>query len=459
MKKGCKAGCGMQEKDQQTDEAMEEKKDPSFEFVKEKIKERPINKRKLLRRTIITAVMALVFGLIACITFFALEPIISNWLYPEKEPEIVTFPEEQEETMPEDMAQTDNDLPGAEPEQEQAPVPPQKVTVYEKVELTTQDYTKLYAELAAIAAGMQESMVTVSGVTSDTDWFNDVYENKAQSSGLIIADNGIDLLILATESKIHDYQQVRITFHDGTVAEAVKKQTDPNTGLCILAVRLAGLSAETRERAKPAVLGSSNSLTLLGSPVIAVGSPTGTTGSVCYGMITSNSSGINLVDANYRLLTTDIYGNAGATGVLINLSGQVVGIIDNTYNASDMKNQISAIGITELKQTIEALSNERERASIGIHGVDITAALSESLQMPRGVCVQSFEMGSPAMICGIQGNDIITGIGVNVINSMGDLTRALYQYAPGEVVTVTLQRKAQEEYRTMEVEVTLSELK
>lgn len=447
----------MQEKDQRTNGA-EEKEEDSFQFVKEKIKERPINKRKLLRRTIITAVMALVFGLIACITFFALEPIISNWLYPEKEPEVVTFPEEEEETMPEDMAQTDNDLPGAEQGEEDTPAPPQKVTVYEKVELTPQDYAKLYAELAAIAGGMQESMVIVSGVTADTDWFNDVYENEAQSSGLIVADNGIELLILAMESKIRDYHQVMITFHDGSMTEAVKKQTDPNTGLCILAVKFADMPAETRESAKPAVLGSSNSLTLLGSPIIAVGAPTGSTGSVCYGMITSNSSSVNLVDVNYRLLTTDIYGNVGATGVLINLSGQVVGIIDNTYNASDMRNQISAIGITELKQTIEAMSNEKVRASIGIHGVDITAALSESLQMPRGVCVQSFEMGSPAMICGIQGNDIITGIGVSVINSMNDLTRALYQYAPGDVVTVTLQRKAQETYRTMEVEVTLDAL-
>lgn len=451
-------GCRMQEKDQKTGETGEKAED-SFQFVQEKIKERPINKRKLLRRTVITAVMALVFGLIACITFFALEPIISNWLYPEKEPEIVTFPEEQEETMPEDMAQTDNDLPGAEQEDEQTPLPPQRVTVYERVELTPQDYAKLYSDLAAIAQQTQESMVTVIGVTADTDWFNDVYENEAQSSGLIVADNGIERLILATESKIRDYQQVMITFHDGTMAEAVRKQTDPNTGLCILAVKLANMSAETRESAKPAALGSSNTLTLLGSPVIAVGSPTGSTGSVCYGMITSNSLYVKLVDANYRLLTTDIYGNANATGVLINFSGQVVGIIDNTYNASDMQNQISAIGITELKQTIEAMSNEKERASIGIHGIDITAELSEALQMPRGVCVQSFEMGSPAMICGIQGNDIITTIDVSVINNMSDLTRALYQYAPGDVVTVTLRRKVQDEYRTMTVEVTLGALK
>ncbi len=435
------------------------KDDDSFQFVQEKIKERPINKKKLLRRTIITAAMALIFGLIACVTFFSLEPIISNWLYPEKEPEIVTFPEEEEETMPEDMVQTDSELSGAEPEQEEPPAPVKEVTIYERVEMTTQDYADLYMQFAEIAGRVQKSMVTVTGVTEDTDWFNNVYEQEGQSAGVIVADNGIELLILAAESRISDYRSVVITFCDGTVVQAEKKQTDPNTGLCILAVKLANMSEETREAAVPAVLGSSNAVALLGSPVIAVGSPTGNNGSVCYGMITSNSSSINLVDVNYRLLTTDIYGSATATGVILNLSGQVVGVIDNRYNAADMRNQISAIGITELKRTIEALSNEKERASIGIHGVDITAALSETLSMPHGVCVQSFEMGSPAMICGIQGNDIITAVDGHVISNMNDLTSALYLYDPGDVVTVTLQRKVQEEYRTMEIAVTLGELK
>lgn len=39
------------------------------DFMIEKIKERPVNKRKLLRRTVITASLAVVFGLIACLTF------------------------------------------------------------------------------------------------------------------------------------------------------------------------------------------------------------------------------------------------------------------------------------------------------------------------------------------------------------------------------------------------------
>ena len=44
------------------------------EFMREKIKQKPVNKKKLLRRTVITAVMAVVFGLVACFTFLVQEP-------------------------------------------------------------------------------------------------------------------------------------------------------------------------------------------------------------------------------------------------------------------------------------------------------------------------------------------------------------------------------------------------
>ena len=40
------------------------------------------------------------------------------------------------------------------------------------------------------------SMVTVTGVVSDVDWFDNTYENQGQTAGLIVADNGKELLIL-----------------------------------------------------------------------------------------------------------------------------------------------------------------------------------------------------------------------------------------------------------------------
>ena len=54
-----------------------------YEFLQERIKERPINKKKLLQRTIITAASALLFGAVACLAFLLLEPMLSNWLYPD----------------------------------------------------------------------------------------------------------------------------------------------------------------------------------------------------------------------------------------------------------------------------------------------------------------------------------------------------------------------------------------
>ena len=69
------------------------------DFMKETIKQRPLNRKKLVRRTIITAAMAVIFGLVACVTFLLLEPVISNKLYPEEEPKQVVFVEEKENEM------------------------------------------------------------------------------------------------------------------------------------------------------------------------------------------------------------------------------------------------------------------------------------------------------------------------------------------------------------------------
>ena len=59
--------------------------DKEYEFVHETIKKKPVNKKKLLRRTVLTAALAVVFGLVACVTFLLIEPVINNVLNPEKD--------------------------------------------------------------------------------------------------------------------------------------------------------------------------------------------------------------------------------------------------------------------------------------------------------------------------------------------------------------------------------------
>ena len=57
-------------------------------------------------------------------TFLLLEPVLNNWLYPEEEPQTVTFPQEKDEMLPEDMltegetgTQTESETETAEQEQ------------------------------------------------------------------------------------------------------------------------------------------------------------------------------------------------------------------------------------------------------------------------------------------------------------------------------------------------------
>lgn len=384
-----------------------------IDFIKEKVKERPVNKRKLLKRTIITASMAVIFGLIACFTFLVLEPVFSNWLYPEEDPAPVQLQEEaaNEEMLPEDMVlETES-----EEEKESTPV---TSTVVQKIDMSVSDYQKLYSNLYKLVQDAAKSMVTVTGVVSDVDWFNNTYENKGQTAGLIVADNGKELMILTEKETVEQAEKVHVTFYDSTQVTATLKQSDPTTGLAVICVNLTDIAEETKEIIKAAKLGSSNSGSgLLATPVIALGRPMGNVSSVAYGMITSMDTVLNLTDGNYRLLTTDIYGSTNGSGVLINLNGQVLGIISQRNNSSDAKNLVSALGISDLKSNIEKLSNGQAMATLGIYGTDVPEEIQESQGVPAGAYVTGIVMDSPAMVAGIQSGDVIVKMGTEEITT------------------------------------------
>jgi serine protease Do len=444
-----------EQKNTETEAAKEEAQyTPSeqSDFLRERIKQKPVNKKKLLRRTLITVAMAVVFGLVACITFLILEPVISNRLNPEEEAQEVQFPEETvtEEMKPEDMLVEEQE----EEEQEQAELEDEQIEeLLSQVTFSLDDYQTLYSELSKLAENVNRTIVTVTGVTSDVDWFDNIYENMASASGVIVANNGRAILVLVSESALNDADSIVVTFCDQTQAEAQIVQRDQTLGLAILSIPLLSIQEETMDVIDIAALGSSNAGNLPGTPVIALGSPTGTSGSVCYGNITSAGTVIDQVDSAYKLITTDIYGSRNATGVLVNLKGMVIGIIDGGSNSSDMPNLLTAYGISELKKTIEKMSNNQDRAYLGIHGADVTPEAIQAYGIPAGAYIKEIEMDSPAMTAGIQSGDVITQVNGIPITLYNELLNVLYNASPDDDMTLTLVRQGRE----MNVEVTLGE--
>ncbi len=426
---------------------MKEHQDSDYSFLQEKIKERPINRKKLIRTSLNTATFAVVFGLVACVTFILLEPVIGNWLTPKEsdDVDIVTLPAEEEEMRPEDMVQDENELNQNE----------NIVGIAPSVELQLSDYQTMYDCLYEVAESVEKSMVTVTGMSSDVDWFNNKLESENETTGFIIADNSKELLILAERRFIVNASEIKITFVDGVQVPATIKKYDKTTDLAILAVDMSLLTLSTKESIEYAKLGSSISGNKTGDLVIAVGSPLGYEDSLCYGNITSMGNDINEVDINYKLITTDIYGSSNASGALINAKGQIIGIINQSYNSKDLSNQISAIGISELRKVIERMSNANDAVYMGLYVTNVTEWAQTQLKVPQGAYVTDIVLDSPAMLVGIQKGDVVTAIDDVAITSVADYVSELHNHSAEEKVDVIIQRMSVDGYREIELEVTL----
>ena len=428
------------------------------DFMREKIKQRPINKKKLLRRTLITVTMAVVFGAVACLTFVFLSPVINNKLYPEETPAPVALTEETvtDEMQPEDMYADDNAI-AAEAASVAIDMASNELSRMQK-EMTshqadTTDYMDMYGSLKNVASNAEKSLVTVTSKTSDTNWINNPYESEGQTSGVIVADNGAEYLILAQTSAISDAGSIQVTFMDGTVSSSRIKMSDKITGLSILAVKYKDVPENTRNVIAAAPLGSSKTGGVTGTPVIAVGSPMGTQGSISYGFVTSANSALDLADSNYMLLTTDMNGSINASGAIINLSGSVVGIIDMRYNNSAMPYILSAVGITELRALIEDLSNGKGRAYLGIHGQTVPKELQEGENIPAGAYVVRTDMDSPAMLAGVQSGDIITAVNGEQVLGFDTFVSRLREVKAGNEVNLTIMRQAAEGYAELSIDI------
>ena len=412
----------------------------SKDFVKERIKARPINKAKLLRKTLGTVFSAIVFGVVFCLCFLLLEPKIDGFLHKDEEVKFVEFPEDtvEDEMLPENMLTEElNQTEG----------------IDEMLDLS--DYQALQDALADVADTARRSIVSVTGTSTEENWFENSYENKSFSAGVIVGDNGLEYLILVKATDLKKADSIVVVFYNEKQAVATLKQVDEQTGYGVVAVSKDDLSEVDKENITIATLGSSNLSTILGTSVIALGNPMGTGSGICYGNVTSVGKPVSLVDSSYKLMTTDIYGSTQASGVLINMKGQVIGIIDNTYNTSDIKNIVSALGISELRPLIRNLSNDLPIPYLGVRGVSVTTSVNMNYGVPFGAYVTEAVLDSPAMLAGIQSGDVITEFDGETINTIGDLTKAILNCEKEEKVKIKVERDTPSGYTDMTITVTL----
>lgn len=425
---------------------MQDNEQKKYEFIKEKRKEVPVNKKKMALQTGYVAAMALLFGVIASFVIAYLQPKLEEMFYP-KEDEYVSIPaDEPTET------ETDTQVAG-ETGESQTDVPINMIDWQPTIE----DYQMLQSQLYAIGREANRFVVTVTGVQSDTDWFNSPYENRDEASGIIIANNSQELLILTEKKVIVSAQEIYVTFIDDVSVHATMKQYDGNTGIAILSVALSDLSQETLNEITIAKLGNSLSIPQ-GTLAIAVGSPMGMNFSILIGNITSTTNTISTIDANYSVFTTDIVASQSGSGALLNVRGEVIGIMMQDYSRQSDANTLTAVAISDLKSLIEKLSNGNEVAYLGLGISTVTAEIEEIYDIPKGVYIKEVKMDSPAMNAGLQSGDVITEMDGVTIFDEAAYERRMLQVKPGDKVRVIIKRQSSDGYVSIRCDVEASKL-
>lgn len=408
-----------------------DKRDVDFSFMQETIKQKKLYQTKIAQRLAWSVAAGALFGVTALLIWALVLPRL----------DLVKEPEVQQIVIPEDVT--------GDVETEEIPI-----YITEQVSMELEDYKKMYQQLMQIGNQVEKSLVNVSAVTVDTDWFDETFTSQSSSAGVLIGDNGLEILILTDYDHVRDAENLLITFYDHTTAQAVLKKYDRNTGLAVISVNISDVTESTRGAIMYAEWGTSRTLRD-GEPVIAVGSPIGSFGSLLFGNLTSAAQVLGLYDGIYNILTTDMVAAESGSGVLVNWSGKIVGLIENDHKVNGQKGTIQAFGISDIKTIIEHLSNNQDIVYMGVMGADVTTAVSEAEEIPIGVYVSEVAMESPAIEAGIQPGDIITAMSGQPITNLKDIMSILLKCSNGQSVQVVCQRPSQDGYQELELKLTL----
>lgn len=414
------------DRDLSPEEGSEEKK---YSFLQETIKSKPISREQFVKQLARFALYGVVLGMFACLGFFALKP----WLEDQfgADPKTVTIPEDEEPH--EETGETQEDsLPAADAD----------------------SYEEMMESMNERVAEARKGIIAIESVNAGEDWSKEMTGISIGAAGVIVADNGQELLILTDDSVCESSSEWTVTFQDGKEYQAFLKKRDRNSGLAMFSVPHGDIKDSTWSAIKVSTLGNSN-LVKQGDTVMALGNLFGYADGTGYGTVNSTDYKTTFFDGECGILTTNIPAEDQGTGVLFNMEGQVVGLIPESVWDDNESSTANAYAISDLKPIIEYLANGESVPYIGVYGTTVTAELREEQGMPGGVYVVDVDPDSPAMAAGIQSGDIIYSIENKNIVSIGSYQSTVLKMKPGQQILVEGRRIGAEGYVDVDFTVTV----
>jgi serine protease Do len=305
------------------------------------------------------------------------------------------------------------------------------------------------ARRTPLVAAIERALPSVVSITSEkraasnSRWPYSPEENRrprvnGMGTGVILDERGF---IITNQHVVHEVDDLRVMFSDGTTYPAKVIQQDAGMDLALLKV-------DAGKPLKAIRIGNSDDL-MLGEQVITIGNAFGYENTTSVGVIGALHRNVRLADdQNYRnLIQTDAAINPGNSGgPLVNVDGELIGI--NVATRAGAQGIGFALPIDDVKRVALEMLSTRKLAGTW-HGL-VTGEEKES--DARVVKVAKVEEGSPAEQAGVKGGDRVATVNDLEVVTPLDIERALLGIRPGETARVGVVRDGQPQQIVMTIQ-------
>ena len=318
-------------------------------------------------------------------------------------------------------------------------------------------YLQIYKAIQNVAQEVSDAFVMVEAIEQGVDWFQEVYEKRTRTTGLVLGNDGVDLLILVGTEQLAGANEIDVFFGEEFVSGRIYSM-DRDYGLAVVAVPLNQISENLLEHIEMGVLAEAKDM-VIGTPVIALGAPNGYEGSMEIGMITSLGGTVSVTDGEVDFFTANITEYPTGYGFVVNLEGKILGLITHTHKANPEDGIFTAVSLDSIRGVIVKLLNNVERLYFGIKGENIPQNLKKEYGLEHGVYVREVENTSPALAAGIKAGDILVDVAGTPVEGIHNFAEVLLERNARENVQVKLLRKIEDGFKEITIDVILSKKK
>ncbi|MCR5584116.1 MAG: PDZ domain-containing protein [Lachnospiraceae bacterium] len=308
------------------------------------------------------------------------------------------------------------------------------------VEKPVYSYSKFMEEVMQVTEIVNGCIASVDGVSSGISFLGDVYEIRTNTTGLVVAQDGVDVLILTDYASLEDSETIEVTFNNSEKTYAGKLYNyDKDLGLAIVGVSVSSLEEEMFQSMQYAVLCKAEDIEN-GCPVFELGRANGYPDSLSFGIVSSRGNRYEVKDAEITYFTSNWQNYAGASGFVFNMDGYVLGILTHAIRANEEDTIPCFVTLCTLEDEINILLNGKKLLYFGILANAIPGVIRENGGVEYGIYLNQVMAASPAYVAGLRVGDVITSINGEKVSSMQDFMNVLSSSEATQALNVTYLR-------------------